>query len=177
MRKCVRIFIVSLFFLTNYAAHADGPPIFESSPNKFNDCYSSTQQEQVKEDLTTYNIKRTEVANVLRTMSDKYQLTDESRKKLLNFAATFDRLGSNLPEPDPYSNEFQNFDFTIGLSLTALTFFLNTNKDITESFSLDRENAESELGLYLADLDKSREKYLSSLKKVKVQPVENTLSC
>ncbi|MFK8067730.1 MAG: hypothetical protein AB8D52_05755 [Gammaproteobacteria bacterium] len=177
MRKCARILIISLFVLTNYAAQADGPPIIESTPDKFSNCHTSIQQENVKKDLTTYNIKRTEVANVLRILSDKYQLKGKSREKLLDFAATFDRLGGDLPEPDPYSSEFQNFDFTLGLSLTALTLFLNTNEDITESFSLDRDNAESELGLYLADLNKCREKYQSSLKEVKAQPIGNTSSC
>ena len=159
----------SLYLLIAFSgsSYADGiPAVPEDYPSHkaLGNCYTAQQIEQIRQQLTEYNHTRLAVSAVLRTLADKYKLTGEARTKLIGFAQNFEQMEKELPSPDPDSDNFRNFDFKLGLTFTALTVFLNSHVDTAELFYIDRENKNSELGVYLAELDSSREIYMSSLK-------------
>jgi hypothetical protein len=164
----------SLYILMAYSTsiYADGiPQVPDDYPSHkaLGNCYTTQQIKEIRQQLAEYNVTRVRVSTVLRVMSDKYKLSDDTRLRLLGFAESFEKMENNMPDPDPDSDNFRNFDFQLGLSFTALTVFLNTNEETTAQFADDRNNSSSELGLYLAELDSSREIYMSSLKPVSSQ--------
>ena len=161
----------SLYILMafNTNSYADGiPPVPKDYPSHkaLGNCYTTQQIKEIRQQLAEYNVTRVRVSTVLRAMSAKYKLSDDTRNRLLGFAESFEKMEQNMPEPDPDSDYFRNFDFQLGLSFTALTVFLNTNEETAEQFTNDRNNSSSDLGIYLAELDTSREVYMSSLKPV-----------
>jgi hypothetical protein len=127
-------------------------------------CTDTTSVRQLSEDLNRYNQSRVGVSDVLRTLADDYHLEGPVRERMLGFADSFADLGQHLPPPDPYSSDFHNFDFKVGLAFTALTVFLHTNNDeLARHFYADRDNPDSELAHYLKDLDQIRETYMANL--------------
>ena len=151
---------------------ADGIPAVPKdypSHKALGKCYTSQQNQEIQQQLAEYNITRVEVSTVLRQMADKYKLTSATRLRLVGFAESFETMEKEMPEPNPDSDEFRNFDFKLGLSFTALTVFLNTNDETATPFNDDRNNSKSDLGVYLAELDNSRETHMSSLKPVSNQ--------
>lgn len=128
------------------------------------ECAGTEQLTLLQQRLSQYNVTRLGIAQVLRKMADKYALQGETKDRLLAFADNFDDMQQHLPDPDPDSDEFRNFDFKLGLAFTALTVFLNTrDESLAKHFYDDRSNPASDLGLYLASLDVSRDNYMSSL--------------
>lgn len=119
--------------------------------------------------LRDYNRTRLDVAPVLRRMAiDDPSIGDKSRAELLKFATNLDEMRQSLPEPDPDSTEFRNFDFHLGLTFTALAVYLNTeDEQLSARFVADRGNPESELGRYLARLESSRQHYMDDLEAVR----------
>lgn len=169
----------SLYILMAYStsSYADGiPPVPKDYPSHkaLGNCYTTQQIKEIRQQLAEYNVTRVKVSTVLRTMSEKYKLSDDTRLRLLGFAESFEKMEQNMPEPDPDSDYFRNFDFQLGLSFTALTVFLNTNEETAAQFTDDRNNSNSDLGVYLAELDNSREIYMSSLKPVSSQQGSNS---
>jgi hypothetical protein len=141
----------------------DVPPDYPSH-KAAGECTDPDRLLQLQQRLTRYNMTRLAIAEVLRKMADKYALQGETRNGLLAFAVNFEDMQRHLPAPDPDSDTFRNFDFRLGLTFTALMVYLNTRDEIlTRHFYDDRDNPASDLGIYLASLDASRESYLSSL--------------
>ena len=176
----VSIFLSTiLVFLISYSSssYGDGiPQVPEDYPSHkaLGKCYTTQQINEIRQQLAEYNVTRVRVSSVLRLMADKYELSDDTRLSLLGFAENFEKMEKNMPDPDPDSDNFRNFDFQLGLSFTALTVFLNTNDETAEQFTNDRNNSSSDLGVYLAELDNSREIYMSSLKPVSSQQGDNS---
>ena len=153
-------------FTFSVSSYADGiPPVPRDYPSHkaLGKCYTTSQIEQIRQQLTRYNKTRVEVSIVLRKLADKYKLTEDTRRSLLGFAESFEQIENELPSPDPDSDDFRNFDFKLGLAFTALTVFLNTNEETAKPFYDDRLDKNSVLGIYLAELDISRDVYMSSL--------------
>jgi len=174
--KNISIFIIITF---STGIYADGiPPVPKDYPSHkaLGNCYTSKQIKEIQQQLAEYNITRVKVSTVLRLMADKYKLSEVSHQKLIGFAESFETMEKEIPDPDPDSDNFRNFDFKLGLAFTALTVFLNTNTETGAKFYDDRNNANSDLGLYLAKLDNSREIYMSSLKHV-INDKDNKTSC
>jgi hypothetical protein len=119
--------------------------------------------------LRDYNRTRLDVAPVLRRMAlGDPSIGDKSRAELLKFATNLDEMRQRLPEPDPDSTEFRNFDFRLGMTLTAIAVYLNTqDEQLSARFIADRDNPDSELGRYLVRLDMSRQSYMDDLEAVK----------
>jgi len=159
--------IIAITFSTSI--YADGiPPVPKDYPSHkaLGKCYTSKQIQEIRQQLAEYNLTRVEVSIVLRQMADKYKLSDATHQRLIGFAESFEKMKKEIPAPNPDSDNFRNFDFQLGLSFTALTVFLNTNDETSTKFLADRNNANSDLRLYLDELDSSREIYMSSLKPV-----------
>lgn len=172
----------SLYLLMAFSTNSYGDGIPEvpkdyPSHKALGKCYTAQQIKQIQQQLAEYNVSRVEVSSVLRIMAHKYKLSGDSLERLLGYAESFEQMEKDLPAPDPDSDEFRNFDFKLGLAFTSLAIFLNTNEETAEHFYDDRNNANSELGIYLSDLDNSREVYMSSLKPVSSQPGSATDSC
>ena len=118
----------------------------------------------LQKSLQDYNVARVQVSDVLYSMADSYNLNAEVNEQLRGFADTFKKLSMELPQPDPNTTAFRNFDFKLGISLTAVTFFLNSgDESLTRQFKADQNNPESNLGTYLIKLDHSRENYTNQL--------------
>ena len=176
----ISIFLtINLYILMAYStsSYGDGiPQVPKDYPSHkaLGKCYPTQQIQTIRQQLAEYNVTRVKVSSVLRLMADKYKLSGDTRQRLVGFAENFEKMEKNMPDPDPDSDHFRNFDFQLGLSFTALTVFLNTNDETAAQFTDDRNNSSSDLGVYLAELDNSREIYMSSLKPVSSQQGSNS---
>lgn len=171
---------MSLSLYSAASAHEGRPQVPADYPSHLRalDCGSSANLQSLRDKLDDYNLIRLQVATVLRTFADKYELSGPTRKNLLAFAQNFEQMQEHLPDPDPDSDAFRNFDFKVGLAFTALTVFLNTeDESLAGHFYSDRENPGSELGVYLAALDNSRNDYMTALAHVNSTPADSGVSC
>lgn len=161
--------LLSALLLAAATALADGgakvPPDYPSHAG-LGDC----DLEALRERLRDYNQTRLDVAPVLRRMAiADASIRRETRDGLLTFAANLDAMRQRLPDPDPDSTAFRNFDFHLGLTFTALVVYLNTqDEQLSARFVADRDNPDSELGRYLSRLDLSRRHYMDDLEAAKV---------
>jgi hypothetical protein len=114
--------------------------------------------------LQHYNETRLQVADVIRHLAQEPKTAEPAKVRLLSYADNFDDMRKRMPAPNPDSPEFQNFDFQLGFALTSMVLFLNTEDEhLAERFFRDRDNPDSELGIYLARLDESRKRYMDHL--------------
>ena len=160
--------LLSTLLLAAATAWANGrpdvPPDYPSHA-ALGDCNLDGRRARLRD----YTRTRLDVAPVLRRMAlGDPSIGDKSRAELLKFATNLDEMRQRLPEPDPDSTEFRNFDFRLGLAFTALAVYLNTeDEQLTARFVADRDNPDSELGRYLARLDLSRQRYMDDLEAVR----------
>jgi hypothetical protein len=178
MRIATRFVVITLCSVmhTTVLAHMDSVPDDYPSHEQATDCTGPGSIEDLQKRLQEYNISRVQVSEVLYSMADSYKLEGEVREGLVGFAEHFKKMGTELPAPDPGSDEFRNFDFEFGLSLTAVTVYLNTrDESLTEQFQADQKNPDSELGTYLATLDVSRDAYLAGVENL--EDTEKTTAC
>ncbi len=131
----------------------------------------------LEQDLDSYNHARLEVAGMLRQIVHEYELEAATGQQLLNFANTFEEMAATIPEPDPDSNEFRNFDFRVGLSFAAVAAYLNDNDALAARFHADRLDPETTVGRYLARLDVSRDTYQASLERARAEAAEGGHTC
>jgi hypothetical protein len=115
--------------------------------------------------LSDYNLTRLDVASVMRHLAEgDASLSAKTRSELIRFANSLDEMRKHLPDPNPDSDEFRNFDFHLGLTFSALVVYLNTTEDhLTERFASDRDDPNTELAQYLTRLDHAREAYTHHL--------------
>lgn len=138
------------------------PPVPDDYPShlKVGDC----NQDSLQQHLQHYNETRLDLAEVLRHFASDYETGEKARAKLGGYATHLDEMRQRLPPPDPDSHEFQNFDFRLGMALTSMMLFLNTEDEhLTQRFVSDRDNPDSELGIYLTRLEDSRTQYTDKL--------------
>ena len=166
MRIAKRLAIISLCCAASTAVLADKDAVPDNYPshNQTTRCTEPGSTTVLRQKLNEYNVTRVQVSEVLYTMVESYKLNGEVREGLLGFAELFEKMGNELPQPDPDSDEFRSFDFKLGLSLAAVVFYLNTNDEsLTQQFQRDQQNPNSALGSYLNDLDRSRGAYMAEL--------------
>ena len=124
---------------TTVLAHSESVPDDYPDHEQATGCTGPGSIEDLQEKLQEYNITRVQVSEVLYSMAHSYKLEGEVREGLVAFAEHFERMSTELPTPDPGSDEFRNFDFQLGLTLTAVTVFLNTRDDsLTQQFQASR---------------------------------------
>lgn len=142
---------------------ADGmPPIPADYPSHLQ--VGECNRQHLSRQLQDYNETRLALSVVLRNMAVDPAIQPHARELLIGYAANLENMRAHLPPPDPDSNEFRNFDFQLGITLTAMTLFLNSeDPGLAERFVADRDNPDSELGLYLVKLDNSRTHYMDEL--------------
>lgn len=142
---------------------ADGlPPVPPDYPS--HQRAGSCDQATLRERLQAYNETRLQLAAVLRDLASEPTAARYARDRLAGYADNLDAMRRSLPEPDPDSADFRNFDFRLGIMLTSMTLFLNTEDEhLAARFVRDRDNPASELGRYLARLDRSRSAYMDKL--------------
>lgn len=121
-------------------------------------------QQQLRQELSAYNHERLRLAEVLRHLATVEPLQPATHERLLGYAAHLDEMRQKLPDPDPDSNAFRNFDFQLGMTLTAIALFLNSADDqLAALFTAERDDPASHLGRYLAELEVSRATYMDHL--------------
>ena len=124
--------------------------------------------QSVRKMLQDYDVTRLEVSTVLRHLADEQPMSATARSRLLGFAANLEAMRARLPEPDPDSAAYRNFDFRLGLTFTSIALFLNDeDESLVQRFFADRDDPDSELGKYLVRLDLSRQQYLDGLRVAK----------
>lgn len=155
--------VIFLFTLQAVQVQADGrPDVPEDYPSHKR--IGSCNQGTLSRHLQHYNETRLDVADVLRHMADDQETSPKARSQLLGYAENLDQMRRQLPPPNPDSNEFQNFDFQLGITLTSMTLFLNTeDEQLAQRFVSDRDDPDSELGIYLVRLEDSRMRYMDRL--------------
>ena len=117
--------------------------------------------------LKAYNDIRYQMADVLCAMVDDYSLKGYSKKRVLGYASHFDDLSKNVPNLDPESATFQNFDFRIGMSFASTAIFLNSTPDVSEHFKADQKGPNSDITKFVKKLDKESDAYFALLKQVR----------
>jgi hypothetical protein len=121
-------------------------------------------QEVVQARLQAYNEVRLQLAAILRDIANEPGAAPGARSRLTGYADYLDAMRRELPAPDPDSPAFRNFDFRLGITLTSMTLFLNTEDEkLAARFTRDRNNPDSALGRYLIRLDQSRSAYTDGL--------------
>ena len=145
------------------AACADGlPPVPPDYPS--HQRVGSCDQDAPRERLQDYNETRLQLASILRALASEHEAAPDARDRLAGYADNLDAMRHELPEPDPDSPDFRNFDFRLGIMLTSMTLFLNTEDEhLAARFVRDRDDPDSTLGRYLARLDQSRSAYMDRL--------------
>jgi hypothetical protein len=113
----------------------------------------------MEEALDAYNHSRVGIGAMLRKVATEFDLEGEERSQVLAFATTFDQLAGQVPEPDPASEAFRNFDYRVGMSFAAVAVYLNAHDALSEQFHRGRKDPESTVGRYLAGLDARRQAY------------------
>ena len=145
-----------------FAQAHDIPPVPADYPSHKD--VGHCNKASLRQELQDYNETRLQLAEVLRHMADAPDTAPSAKARLLSYAESLDDMRRQMPAPDPDSNEFRNFDFKLGMMLTSMTLFLNTeDEQLAERFNRDRDNPGSELGIYLARLERTRERYMSHL--------------
>lgn len=138
------------------------PPVPENYPSHVS--VDGCSKRSLRAKLQAYNHTRLDVAKVLRGFADKQPMSADARLKLIGFADNLDEMRARLPDPDPDSTAFQNFDFRMGLAFSSINLFLNTEDErLTQRFFADRDDPNSQLGRYLARLDLIRQQYFDGL--------------
>lgn len=163
MRTLTHLVLGATLAATTSASLAGGiPPVPASYPSHqaVGDCLRNSLRERLQD----YNETRLALSVVLRHMAEDPAIQPEARARLIGYAANLETMRDHLPPPDPDSDAFRNFDFQLGITLTAMTLFLNTgDPGLTERFVTDRDDPASELGVYLAELESSRQDYMERL--------------
>jgi hypothetical protein len=143
---------------------AHEPPPVPSDYPSHSAVSGCTSLASLREGLQAYNVARLEVSDLLRELAADTGTSDESRAQLLGYAEQFEDLRRQLPDPDPDSNAFRNFDFQIGLTFASMTVFLNSRDPaLSARFFRDRDDPQSGVGRYLAYLEQSRVRYAADL--------------
>ncbi len=142
---------------------ADGMP---SIPSDYpsHSAVGGCKMTRVRQQLNSYNQERLALSVILRHLAEDPAVSAKARARLLEYAESLDTMRLHLPEPDPDSDAFRNFDFRLGMTLTSMLVFINTEDPVlAQRFAAERDNPHSELGLYIAGLDVRRNAYLDGL--------------
>lgn len=169
MRRYIELGIAGLIAITSSHAIADArPEVPQNYPSHME--ISGCSLETLSEHLQHYNVTRLELAGILRHLADDKSISPKAKNQLQGYAKNLDRMRQNLPEPNPDSDDFRNFDFQLGIALTSMTLFLNIeDENLTKRFVSERDNPESILGVYLTQLEDSRKQYMDGLSESKEQ--------
>lgn len=161
--RCTGMILGVAALLLSSAITADGmPPVPADYPSHKN--VGACNEKLLRERLQHYNETRLQLADVLRGLADEPKTAQLAKTRLLGYADNLDGMRTHMPPPNPDSTEFRNFDFQLGITLTSMTLFLNTEDEhLAQRFIRDRDNPNSELGIYLARLDDSRKQYMDRL--------------
>ncbi|MCB1800433.1 MAG: hypothetical protein KDI82_01975 [Gammaproteobacteria bacterium] len=163
MHTTMKLLVAALSLAAGLAVAHEPPPVPADYPSH-RQVGGCTSQAALREGLQAYNVARLEVADVLRNLAKEDGIAQDSRTQLLGYAEQFEEMRRRMPEPDPDSNEFRNFDFQIGLAFASMAVFLNTKDEaLADRFFKDRDQPASDLGRYLAHLERSRVHYTSQL--------------
>lgn len=169
--------LVAVFLILPVAtATADRPGVPDDYPSHMvvKDCadgsistISPDARQLLGDLLQDYTELRLGIADVLRKLSDNYQLNDEQRKRMQGYVATFESLADTMPPAYPDSDEFQNFDFKMGMSFMSLLYYINEDEQTAKQFYSDRDDPQSIVGEYIAIVDASRSAYEDALQTVR----------
>lgn len=155
--------LMGIILLLSGTALADGLP---SVPSDYpsHQRVGSCNQGDLGERLQAYNETRLQLAEILRDMATEPGASAAARSRLDSYADSLDKMRFSLPPPNPDSAAFRNFDFRLGMLLTSITLFLNTEDEhLAARFIHDRDDPNSPLGQYLVRLDHSRSTYTDKL--------------
>ena len=163
MNRTSTLITAAILAGTTLCCVADGmppPPADYPSHRQVGEC----NRQHLRQQLQEYNEIRLALSDVLRHMAVDPAIQPSARDRLIGYAANLETMRTHLPPPDPDSAEFRNFDFQLGITLTAMTLFLNSeDPGLSRRFVADRDNPNSELGIYLTRLDDSRKHYMDEL--------------
>lgn len=143
---------------------ADGPERMIKPQLSEAELAGSCDKESLQQHLHHYNVTRLQLSEVLRYFADDQPMQQKTREQLQAYARNLEEMQQKLPKADPSTDEFANFDFHLGLTLTAMTVFLHTAEEpLQVRFETDRDEPNSRLGVYLARLEESRTAYETEL--------------
>lgn len=140
----------------------DRPPVPADYPSHRG--VAECQRQALAAKLQLYNQARLDLGEVLRHLADDPAIGTGERQRLRGYADTLDQMRSQLPPADPDDERFREFDFHLGLVLTSITLFLNTEDDaLTARFDAAHADPDSELNHYLVRLESDRLDYMHAL--------------
>ena len=124
-------------------------------------------RKKMQDQLEAYNNIRFQMADVLRTMVNDYSLKGYIKERILGYATHFDDMSKSVPNLDPESAPFKNFDFRLGMSFASTAIFLNSTPDVSELFKADQKDPNSPINQFAKKLDKESDAYFALLKQVR----------
>lgn len=155
--------LIGIMLMLSGTVLADGLPAVPSDYPS-HERVGSCNQHDLGERLHAYNETRLQLAEILRDMAMEPSASAAARSRLNSYAENLDNMRFNLPTPNPDSAAFRNFDFRLGMVLTSITLFLNTEDEhLAARFIHDRDDPNSPLGRYLVRLEHSRTTYMDKL--------------
>ena len=166
--KTISLLLLSLTFSGN-PLWADAIPKMKDTvtctkkPDAKTDSTIQRLREKMQQQLHVYNEARFKMSDVLRAMVVDYSLQGYSRKRILGYAEHFQEMSENIPNLDPNTAEYKNFDFRLGMSFASTVIFLNSTKDVEKHFQADQKNPESNISKYVVEMDKEEVTYSSLL--------------
>ena len=175
--KTVSLLLLSLTFSGN-PSWADSIPTMKDTvtcakkPDAKTDSTIQGLREKMQQQLKAYNEARFKMTDVLRAMVVDYSLEGYSKKRILSYAEHFEDMSNNIPNFDPDTAEYKNFDFRLGMSFASTVIFLNSTKDVEKHFQADQKNPESNISKYVVEMDKEEVSYSSLLTKFRKKDTE-----
>jgi lipoprotein NlpI len=124
-------------------------------------------REKMQQQLKAYNDARFKMSDVLRAMVIDYSLQGYSKKRILSYAKHFEEMSNSIPNLDPDTAEYKNFDFRLGMSFASTVIFLNSTDDVLKYFQSDQKNPKSNISKYVIEMDMEGEAYTSLLNELR----------
>ena len=179
--KAISLLLLSLSFGVN-SSWADSMPSMKDTitcsekTNTKSDPTIQSLKEKLQHQLEAYNVARFKMSDVLRAMVVDYSLQGYSKKRLLSYAEHFEDMRNSIPNFNPNTAEYKNFDFRLGMSFASTVIFLNSTADVLEKFQADQKNPESNINKYIVEIDKEEGKYTHLLNEFKKKDAERCVS-
>jgi len=171
LHKAFSLALLCLFLQSNLA-WADGPPKQKDTVKctKHSDVIEekaiNSLREKMQKQLKDYNDARFQMADVLNAMVSDYSLQGYSKKRILGYAKHLKDISEKIPNLDPDTADYKNFDFQLGISFASTVIFLNTTDDVLKHFKAEQDNPESNISKFVENMTKEEVAYKALLKEL-----------
>lgn len=170
--------LLCLFFQFNHIS-ADGVPRLKDTVKctknlaDTEDKTINSLRNKMQMHLIEYNNARFKMADVLNAMVSDYSLQGYSKKRILGHAKYFRDMSKKVPNLDPDTADYKNFDFQIGMGFASTVIFLNSTDDVFEHFKADQQNPESNISKFVKNMSEKEVVFKTLLEELRSKDAAN----